>query len=172
MVAYLPAIAFYTVASLIVLFSILTITARDAVRSAIYLISALLGIGALYLLLKAEFLFAVHVLVYVGGIMVLFLFVIMLVSLNEQVRQRQVSRQWKTAVVLALALAVEVSLLLARGGAFFDAPVTSRFITQRTQNSEEIGRLLYLQYLLPFEIASVLLLVAILGGVVLSKRRI
>lgn len=172
MVEQLPLIVFYVIASVIVLFSILTITAHNPMRSAVFLISALLGIGALYLSLKAEFLFVVHVLVYVGGIMVLFLFVIMLVSLNEEVRQRQVSRQWKTAIILTLVLAAELWVMIGRGKTFFDQPMSSTVITARTQNTEAIGRLLFSQYLLPFEIASVLLLVAIVGAVVLSRKRI
>ncbi len=164
---------FYALAAVVVIFATMTVSARNPVRSAVYLISALLGIAGLFLLLEAEFVAAVQVLVYVGGIMVLFLFVIMLVSVRETVRQASVNRQWKTALVIGLVLAAQMLFLLATGARIFEVESDPAVIAQSaTMNTESLGTVLYTTYLLPFEIASVLLLVAIVGAVVLAKKTI
>src|ERR1044071_3848922 len=90
----LNAILFYSFALLTLAGAILTITRRSAVHSAISLIVSLMGVRGLYLLQAAEFLFAVQIVLYIGGIMVLFLFVIMLVNLDEGAKQRQLNGQW------------------------------------------------------------------------------
>src|SRR5881392_2405945 len=91
-------VLFYTFAALVLGGAILTITRRNAVHSAISLIVSLLGVAGLYLLQQAEFLFAVQIVLYIGGIMVLFLFVIMLVNLDEQAKERQFNGQWWVAL--------------------------------------------------------------------------
>src|SRR3974390_2679309 len=100
----LDAVFFYTFALLTLGGAVLTITQRSAVHSAIALIISLLGVAGLYLMQQAEFLFAVQIVLYVGGIMVLFLFVIMLVNLDQAARERQFNRQWLVALI-ATALA-------------------------------------------------------------------
>ena len=165
---------FYALALILVTFSILTVTARNPVRSAVYLVSALLAVAGFFFLMEAEFVGAVQVLVYVGGIMVLFLFVIMLVSIESLERQPKVSRQWRTGVVLAVVLCLELSLLIFRGSVSLEEGLAESGIitTTETMNTEAVGTILYSTYLLPFEIASVLLLVAIVGAVVLAKKEI
>ena len=165
---------FYALALILVTFSILTVTARNPVRSAVYLVSALLAVAGFFFLMEAEFVGAVQVLVYVGGIMVLFLFVIMLVSIESLERQPKVSRQWRTGVVLAVVLCLELSLLIFRGNISLEEGLAESGIidTAETMNTEAVGTVLYSTYLLPFEIASVLLLVAIVGAVVLAKKEI
>lgn len=165
---------FYALALILVTFSILTVTARNPVRSAVYLVSALLAVAGFFFLMEAEFVGAVQVLVYVGGIMVLFLFVIMLVSIEALDRQPKVSRQWRTGVVLAVVLCLELSLLIFRGTVSLEEGLAESGIigATETMNTEAVGTLLYSTYLLPFEIASVLLLVAIVGAVVLAKKEI
>src|SRR5512133_4003580 len=103
----LTAILFYSFALLVLGGAILTITRRNAVHSAIFLIVSLVGVAGLYLLQKAEFLFAVQIVLYVGGIMVLFLFVIMLVNLDQAAREKQFNRQWLVAIVATLAVGAE-----------------------------------------------------------------
>src|SRR5947208_17074110 len=98
-------VLFYIFAVMVLAGAILTITRRNAVHSAISLIVSLLGVAGLYLLQRAEFLFAVQIVLYVGGIMVLFLFVIMLVNLDQAAKERQVNRQWAVAMVAVLAVA-------------------------------------------------------------------
>lgn len=168
----MEAAIFYLLAATLIAFAILTVTARNPVRSAVYLISALLAMAGLFLLLRAEFVTAVQVLVYVGGIMVLFLFVIMLVSVRQAVVQRRVSRQWKTGVLLALVLSGELLFFLLKGTTVLETPATARGLILETQtlNTQSVGMVLYSTYLLPFEIASILLLVAIIGAVVLAKK--
>jgi NADH-quinone oxidoreductase subunit J len=168
----MEAYLFYMLATVLITFAILTVTARNPVRSAVYLVSALLAVAGLFFLLKAEFVGAVQILVYVGGIMVLFLFVIMLVSVREVVEQRKVNRQWKTAVVLALVLFTELILFLTQGTAIFQTEGGDEILQTQTLNTESVGIVLYSSYLLPFEIASVVLLVAMIGAVVLSKKRL
>ena len=165
---------FYALALILVTFSILTVTARNPVRSAVYLVSALLAVAGFFFLMEAEFVGAVQVLVYVGGIMVLFLFVIMLVSIEALDRQPKVSRQWRTGLVLAVVLCLELSLLIFRATVSLEEGLAESGIitTTETMNTEAVGTVLYSTYLLPFEIASVLLLVAIVGAVVLAKKEI
>src|SRR5215467_8767768 len=111
----LTAILFYLFALLVLGGGVLTITRRSAMHSAIALIVSLSGVAGLYLLQKAEFLFAVQIVLYVGGIMVLFLFVIMLVNLDEAAKQRQFNRQWMVALVAVAAVGAEVGYFLYNG---------------------------------------------------------
>jgi NADH-quinone oxidoreductase subunit J len=162
---------FYAFALLVLGGAILTITRRNAVHSAISLIVSLLGVAGLYLLQQAEFLFAVQIVLYVGGIMVLFLFVIMLVNLDQMAKERSSIgngwwrwRRWRGGRGDRL-------LLLSRA-----ARSTSRSPACRRPaalgNTERWPTSLFSEYLLPFEIASILLLVAVVGSVVMAKKRI
>src|SRR6516165_4237390 len=103
---------FYFFAGVAVLSAILTVTRRNVVHSAIFLITALLATAGIFLQLQAEFLFVVQIILYVGGIMVLFVFVIMLVNLDVALRQIQFNRQKYLAAVLALVLATQVGFAL------------------------------------------------------------
>src|SRR5471030_1029251 len=108
-------ILFYTFAAMVLSGGILTITRRNAIHSAISLIVSLLGVAGLYLLQQAEFLFAVQIVLYVGGIMVLFLFVIMLVNLDLAAKERQFNRQWLVALAAVAVVGAEVSYFIYRG---------------------------------------------------------
>ena len=166
-------ILFYSFALLVLGGAILTITRRNAVHSAIFLIVSLVGVAGLYLLQKAEFLFAVQIVLYIGGIMVLFLFVIMLVNLDLAAKERQFNRQWLVALACVAIIAGEVFYIVRRsGGAFRMAAVAEDMPAPAQGNTEAIAEVLFSQYLLPFEIASVLLLVAVLGSVIMAKKRI
>ena len=166
----MEAFLFYSLATVLIVFAIFTVMARNPVRSAVYLISALLSVAGLFFLMRAEFVGAVQILVYVGGIMVLFLFVILLVNVEVAERERKTTRQWKTGVVLGVVLTIELAFLVVRGGQVFEAMPVREVIGERTQNTELVGAALFTDYLLPFEIASVLLLVAMVGAVVLAKK--
>jgi NADH-quinone oxidoreductase subunit J len=102
--------------------------------------------------------------------MVLFLFVILLVNVEVAERERRTTRQWRTGVALGVVLALELTFLVVRGGQIFEATAAREVIQGRTQNTELVGQALFTGYLLPFEIASVLLLVAMVGAVVLAKK--
>ena len=152
----------------------LTVTRRNAVHSAIFLITALLATAGIFLQLRAEFLFAVQIILYVGGIMVLFVFVIMLVNLDVAVRQMQFARQKWVALLISLALAAQVGLMFwsTRKMPGQGLPVAQAVPANTLlPNSEEVAKSLFSSYLLPFEIASVLLLVAMIGAVVMAKKR-
>jgi len=166
----LESLFFYILAGIILGGAVLTITRRNAVHSAIWLIVTLIGVAGLYLHLHAEFLAAVQVLLYIGGIMVLFLFVIMLVNLDEAAKQRQFNRQWSIALIAALVMLAELGLFVWRGADTFQFGQASG--GSLAPNTELIALALYRDYMLPFEIASLLLLVAILGAVIMAKKQI
>ena len=169
----LQAIFFYVFAVMVLGGGILTITRRNAVHSAMFLIVSLMGVAGLYLLQQAEFLFAVQIVLYIGGIMVLFLFVIMLVNLDQAAKEKQFNGQWGIALVCVALVGAQVSYFLWKGGAAFriaqpnTAPAPAGF-----GNTEMLADVLFSEYLLPFEIASILLLVAVVGSVVMAKKRI
>jgi NADH-quinone oxidoreductase subunit J len=165
-------VLFYVFAVLVLGGGILTITRRNAVHSAIALIVSLLGVAGLYLLQHAEFLFAVQIVLYVGGIMVLFLFVIMLVNLDNSARERQFNRQWWIALGAVLAVGAEIGYFLYRGRGAFHIAEGAQSLAPGIGNTEQIADSLFSEYLLPFEIASILLLVAVVGSVVMAKKRI
>ena len=172
----LDTVLFYFFASLAVLSSVLVVTRRNAVHSAIFLVTALLATAGIYLQLNAEFLFITQIILYVGGIMVLFIFVIMLVNLDVALHQVQFNRQWWVAGVVTLALAAQfvAAFVLARNspaGRFVFGPPQAR-AAQLQPNTELIARTLFQNYTLPFEIASILLLVAMSGAVVMAKRKV
>jgi NADH-quinone oxidoreductase subunit J len=165
-------ILFYTFAVMVLAGGILTITRRSAVHSAISLIVSLLGVAGLYLLQRAEFLFAVQIVLYIGGIMVLFLFVIMLVNLDEAARHRQFNRQWLIALITAGLVGAQIGWFIFKGKDSFAIGAAMPGGSAGMGNTEEIANVLFSEYLLPFEIASVLLLVAVVGSVVMAKKRI
>jgi NADH-quinone oxidoreductase subunit J len=169
----IEAVFFYSFALLTLLGSVMTVTRRNAVHSAVSLIVALVGVAGLFLMQQAEFLFAAQIVLYIGGIMVLFLFVIMLVNLDEMDRLRQFNRQWLLALAALALVAVEVGFFLAKGaGAFRLGPAALPAGAAQQGNVEQLADVLFSQYLLPFEVASILLLVAVVGSVMMAKKRV
>lgn len=170
----LDTLFFYIFAAMTLAGAIFTITRRNAVHSAIALIVSLLGVAGLYLNQQAEFLFAVQIVLYVGGIMVLFLFVIMLVNLDEAAKERQFNRQWLVALAAVAAVAAEIGYVFYKGGpgAFHIEAAVAASGVPPLGNTEVLADALFSEYLLPFEIASLLLLVAVVGSVVMAKKRI
>jgi NADH-quinone oxidoreductase subunit J len=166
------ALFFYIFAVLVLGGGVFTITRRNAVHSAVSLIVSLIGVAGLYLLQQAEFLFAVQIVLYVGGIMVLFLFVIMLVNLDQAAKQRQFNRQWIIALLCVVVVGAEIVYFMRKGASAFQLPKAPVVAAVTEGNTEQIATVLFSQYLLPFEIASVLLLVAVVGSVVMAKKRI
>lgn len=165
-------IFFYAFALLALIGAVLTVTARSAVYSAISLIVALVGVAGLFLLQQAEFLFAVQIILYIGGVMVLFLFVIMLVNLDEAARQRQFNRQWLLALACVAGVAAMFFYFLNRGAGAFRIAAPALVHAPVEGNTERLADALFSEYLLPFEIASLLLLVAIVGSVIMAKKRV
>jgi len=170
--AYLDTALFYIFALMVLGGAILTITSRNAVRSAISLIVSLLGVAGIYLMQQAEFLFAVQIVLYVGGIMVLFLFVIMLVNLDQAALERQFNRHWLVALVAVALVGAEVGYFLYKGQNAFRLASPAPAAPSVLGNTEVLADALFSEYLLPFEIASILLLVAVVGSVIMAKKRI
>ncbi len=163
---------FYFLSALALISAILVITRRNAVHSALALIVTLLAIAGLYLMLYAPFVAGVQIILYAGGIMVLFLFVIMLVNLERAQKEKQFNKQWLVAIVAAGAL----GLLFVK--VFTESKAVAGLVQQplaqlaETSNTQQVGIALYGNYMLAFEIASLLLLVAIVGAVVMAKKKI
>jgi NADH-quinone oxidoreductase subunit J len=167
----LPQLAFVFL-SVVALFSaVMVITRRSAIHSVIWLIVTLFAVGGVFLLLHAEFLFAVQIILYVGGIMVLFLFVVMLVNLDIAAKQAQFNRQWHVALVAAVVLMAELGYGIYRGREAF-APSQAAVAPASMGNTQQVAMSLYQNYMLPVEIASILLLVAMVGAVIMAKRKL
>jgi NADH-quinone oxidoreductase subunit J len=160
---------FYLLALTAIVSAIAVITRRNPVHAALSLIVTLLSLAGLYLMLYAPFVAGVQIVLYAGGIMVLFLFVIMLVNLEKNIREYQWNKQWMVGTVAALVLGGLLLFVVRRGYDIF--PKTFAGLPEG-QNTQQIGIALYGNYMLPFEIASLLLLVAIVGAVVMAKKRI
>ena len=160
---------FYMLSGLMVIGGLLVITRKNAVHSALALIVTLLAQAGLYLMLYAPFVAGVQIILYAGGIMVLFLFVIMLVNLERMQAEKQFNKQWLVGLVAALALGGMFVAVYVKGRALFPAQAASM---PEAQNTQSIGLMLYGDYMFAFEIASLLLLVAIIGAVVMAKKRI
>jgi NADH-quinone oxidoreductase subunit J len=170
------AIFFYFFALMTLGGAILTVTLRSAVHCAIALIASLSGVAGLYLLQHAEFLFVVQIILYVGGIMVLFLFVIMLVNLDQAAMQEQFNNQKWVALACVAVLGAQALYIVftgledvLEGGVHWTLGATPPAPT--LPNTEAIADVLFIEYLVPFEVASVLLLAAIVGGVLMGRKR-
>jgi NADH-quinone oxidoreductase subunit J len=155
----------------IVLLSILVITRKNPIHSVLWMLLLFFHIASLYLFLNAEFMAAIQVIVYAGGILVLFLFAVLLVNIREELRIHRYIGAWPTGLTFAIGLLVVIlisirSFVVAPPGAY-----TIDLIKKET-NVKALGKLLYTDFLYPFEVASLILLVAIIGAIVLAKRRL
>ena len=165
----LDSVFFSVFAAFVILGALGTIALRNPVHCAVALTASLVGVAGTFLLLGAEFLSVAQVIVYVGGIMVLFLFVIMLVNVTNAGREPRFSKNAVPAVALALLLGAAVLYFLTSRPLI----LAKALATSNSQgNVEQIGTALFTTHLLPFEIASVLLLAALVGSVVLAQKRI
>ena len=167
------AIAFYTIAAFILGFAVLVVTTRDTVHSVLFLVLDFLFVAALYVLLGAPFLAAIQILVYAGGIVVLYLFVVMLVNLKRPPEAHQDPHRHTN---LGFGLAAGSCSNSARFRSTVTRqpapPMAPAAALPVVGNTEQVGWLLYTSYLIPFEIASMLLLVAMIGAIVLAKREL
>ncbi|OLB13955.1 MAG: NADH:ubiquinone oxidoreductase subunit J [Gammaproteobacteria bacterium 13_2_20CM_66_19] len=163
---------FYVFAAILVAASLAVITARNPVYSALALVMCFVTSAAIWLLLEAEFLAVVLVLVYVGAVMVLFLFVIMMLDINlAELRQGFTRFAW-LGWLTALAVIVEiVGVVWARGGLGIDASRGALPAPAGYSNTLELGRVLYTRYAYPLELAAMLLLVAIVAAIALTMRQ-
>ena len=165
------AVTFYFFAAIMVFAALRVITARNPVHSALFLVLAFFTAAGLWMLLEAEFLAIALVLVYVGAVMVLFLFVVMMLDINLDRLREGYWDYLVPALIVAGVMIAEMALVL--GGRYFDlegmpqpAPHAADY-----SNTRELGRLIYTEYVYPFEIAAVILLVAIVAAIALTLRR-
>jgi NADH-quinone oxidoreductase subunit J len=159
---------FYVFAAIALASSLAMVVQRNPVAAAMNLVMTMFSLAALFALLSAHFLAAIQLLVYAGAVMVLFLFVIMFLNLQDDQLQPVKRNLFHVAgVALALFAAAQIRALVLRTPEAPPAPVDEAFGT-----TAAIGKLLFSNYLLPFELTSVLILAAIVGAVVLAKRRL
>ena len=166
---------FYLLAATMIIGGVLVITRKNAVHSALALIITLLAQASIYLMLYAPFVAAVQIILYAGGIMVLFLFVIMLVNIERSSKERQFNRMWPIGLVASCALLALFLSAFAKSKALLPDRMVQ--LSEGT-NTQQVANYLYGeagrmgQYTFAFEIASLLLLVAILGAVIMTKKKI
>ena len=171
----LEATVFYTLAVLILGLGILVISARSAVHSVLFLVVNFLLVAVLYVTLGAQFVAVIQVLVYTGGIVVLYLFVVMLVNLKGSPEAHEDPRRLaRTGMLLSGAVLAEFAAIIVYSAVRPSsvATVSDAGLSDVGGNVEQIGWMLYTNYLIPFEVASILLLVAMVGAIVLAKREL
>ena len=170
----LESLVFYTLAVMILGLGILVITARSAVHSVLFLVLNFLFVAVLYVTLNAEFLAVIQVMVYAGGIVVLYLFVVMLVNLKRAPEQHADGRRLGViGMMLAGVVLLEFVAVAVLASTREVARATTEFpesLSGPNLNTEQLGWVLYTDYLIPFELASMLLLVAMVGAIVLARR--
>ena len=164
----LTALFFYLFAALAVLGAVGVVAFRQPIHGAVSLLLTLLSVAALFLLRGAEFLAAAQIVVYAGGILALFLFAIMFVSYREEEKRKRWHPQWPAAVLLGLGLVAMLLAFLLRPAA--GAPAGVGAVQQAAGgNTEAISEVLFRTYLVPFEVISLFLLVAMVGGILMAS---
>jgi NADH-quinone oxidoreductase subunit J len=164
-------VLFYVFSAILVLTALGVITARNPVHCALFLVAAFLNSAVIWLLLQAEFLALTLIVVYVGAVMVLWLFVVMMLDVDVEKLRQGFTRYAPLGALIALVVAVQIGLVVHvrklglgdTAAAVVDRPADH-------SNTQELGQLLYTQYLYPFEIAAVILLVAIVAAITLTMR--
>jgi NADH-quinone oxidoreductase subunit J len=167
----IPEILFYFVSAVLVVAAIGVITARNPVHAALFLVFAFVNSSVIWLLLEAEFLAIVLVLVYVGAVMVLFLFVVMMLDVNVAQLREGFTRYAPLGALFAIIIVAEIgSVVWVKQLGGIGAAAASPSSVEHYSNTSELGNLLYSNYLYPFELAAVILLVAIVAAIVLTMR--
>ncbi|NMG33315.1 NADH-quinone oxidoreductase subunit J [Azoarcus sp. TTM-91] len=162
---------FYFLAVILVFAALRVITARNPVHAALYLVLAFFNASGIWLLLQAEFLAITLVMVYVGAVMVLFLFVVMMLDINLDRLRQGFWSYLPVGALIGVLMAVEMAMVL--GGRYFglDAMPAPPAPQAGYSNTRELGRVLYTDYVYPFELASLVLLVAMVAAVALTLRK-
>ncbi len=161
-------IIFIYFAAVILTSAVLTITRRNPVHSVMFMLLLFFHIAGVFVLLNAEFLAAVQLIVYAGAILILYLFVVMLLNVDKESTVARANRFWPWMAAFGILIAFEIVLLVTRGS--FPAVVDQPMMLAGT-GARELGVVLYQSYLVPFEIASVILLVGLVGAVMLAKKK-
>ncbi len=167
----MPKLFFFYLAVAIITLSVLVISRKNVMHSILYMLVLFFHIAALYLFLNAEFIAAIQIIVYAGAILVLFLFVVMLLNLRHEIKEERFIGEWPVGLFIAISLLIVFiitidSLKLGVKGDWGIGDIA------RTTHTMAIGQVLYTEYLFPFEITSLILLIAIVGAVVLAKGKL
>jgi len=162
----MSSIAFITLALLTIASALMVVFSRNPVFSVLYLVVCFFSITGHYIMLQAHFLAAVNLIVYAGAIMVLFLFVIMLLNLNKE-NEPQKSNLLKAAAIFSGSL---ILILIAASSKSFELQGPAAEIPVEFGTVKAVGKILFTEFLLPFEIASVLLISAMVGALILAKK--
>ena len=169
----LESLVFYALAACILGFGVLVVTARNPVHCVLFLVANFLCVAVVYVLLAAEFLAVIQVLVYAGGIVVLYLFVVMLVNLRRAPdAPLDTRRQSRLGFTLAALMLAEISAILMYSAVRPASAVARAPERAEGGNVEIVGMMLYTDYLVPFELASMLLLVAMIGAILLARKEL
>jgi NADH-quinone oxidoreductase subunit J len=164
----LNSVIFYFFALFAVVSAILTVTRRNVVHSAVFLIATLVATAGIYLQLQAEFLFAVQLILFASAIMMMFFFVIMLLDLDLALRLARFNRRRVVALALGVTLFAEIGFALFAPRASLPLSASAHM---PAANTEALSTRLFSHYVLPLELTSILLLVAMVGAVLLARRR-
>jgi NADH-quinone oxidoreductase subunit J len=167
----ISSIFFYTFSTVMLFAAFKVITSRNPVHSALYLVLCFFQASAIWMLLQAEFLSITLILVYVGAVMVLFLFVVMMLDINIEAMRKGFWSHFPLAASIGAVLALELASVLLGGFRLTQAPVTAALPEgEQYSNTKELGIVLYTEYLYPLEVAAVILLVAIVAAIALTLR--
>jgi NADH-quinone oxidoreductase subunit J len=161
---------FYAFSTVLLLAAFRVITARNPVHSALFLVLAFFQAALIWMLLKAEFLSITLVLVYVGAVMVLFLFVVMMMDINVENLRIGFWRHFPLAAAVGVLIALEMAAVLMGGFRVAAEPVAVGVAPVQVNNTLELGKLIYTQYIFPLEIAAAILLVAMIAAIALTLR--
>ena len=159
---------FFFLSAILVFASLRVITARNPVHAALHLILAFFTCGGVWALLQAEFLAIAIILVYVGAVMVLFLFVVMMLDINMDRIRQGFWNYLPLGAVLGLLMVLEMGLVL--GSKYFQVPAADAMLPAGVSNTKSIGALMFSEYVYPFELASIILLVGMIAAIVLTYR--
>jgi len=163
-------LCFYFFSAVLVFAAGMVVTIRNPVKSALFLVLAFFSAACIWITLEAEFLAIVLVLVYVGAVMVLFLFVVMMLDIDLAVLRAGFAKYLPVGSVIAILLVLEIALVMVNGFSSADYTLPAAHAADYS-NSKELGRLIYTVYVYPFEIAAIILLVAIIAAITLTMRR-
>jgi len=165
-------VLFWVFAAILAISALAMITVRNPVHAALLLVLCFFTSAAIWLLIEAEFLAVVLILVYVGAVMVLFLFVVMMLDINiEEVRARVTRYALFGALVAGVVVFEIVSVVWSKSGSGTDVEAVAKALPADHSNTAELGKVLYTEYVYPFELAAVLLLVAIVAAISLTMRK-
>lgn len=159
---------FYVFSGIMLLAAFRVITARNPIHAVLFLVLTFFQAAMIWMLLKAEFLSITLVLVYVGAVMVLFLFVVMMMDINLENLRRDFWKHFPFAALIGVVIALEMSAVLMGGFRVMEEPSTTA--VAGASNTKELGKLLYTQYIYPLEVAAAILLVAMIAAIALTLR--